>query len=258
MAKNKFYAVRSGREPGIYASWEQCKAQVDGYPNAEYKSFALRHEAEDWLGLPPRASAAKPAKSAKSAKRAKSAKAPRHREAAPEIEAPEEKSGLRQVTVYTDGACTGNPGPGGYGAVLMYNEHRRELSGGFRLTTNNRMEILACIVALRTLKDRCAVRLHSDSQYVVNAMTKGWARRWQLAGWKRREGYGADAVWKEAINPDLWEQMLALCDQHKVTFVWVRGHAGNVENERCDQLARQAILDGDLQIDEHYETKGRR
>ena len=104
--------------------------------------------------------------------------------------------GLKRVVIYTDGACTGNPGPGGYGAVLLYGEHRKELSGGYRLTTNNRMEILGCVVALRMLKGRCEVTLHSDSKYVVNAMAKGWARRWQSAGWKRREGYGEDAVWK--------------------------------------------------------------
>ena len=250
MAKKNFYAVRSGRQTGIYATWAECKAEVDGYQNAEYKGFATLQEAQAYLGLEP--AGAPPAAPPKP----NSAPAP-SRPALPMAKTAA-KSGLKQVAIYTDGACTGNPGPGGYGAVLLHNGNRKELAGGFRLTTNNRMEILACIVALQTLSDRCAVTLHSDSKYVVNTMTKGWARRWKLAGWKRREGYGETAVWKEALNADLWEQMLALCDQHKVTFVWVRGHAGNVENERCDQLARQAILDGDLQIDALYEEKWRR
>src|SRR5262249_13070758 len=108
------------------------------------------------------------------------------------------------------------------------------------------------------LNGRCRITLHTDSQYVVNAMSKGWARRWQLSGWKRREGYGNDEVWKDALNADLWEQMLDLCDRHKVTFIWVRGHAGNEENERCDQRPREAVLHGDLGIDAFYEDKWRR
>lgn len=142
-------------------------------------------------------------------------------------------SDLKEVTIYTDGACLGNPGPGGYGAVLRYKHHRKELSAGYKLTTNNRMELLAAIVALRALKERCRVTLYSDSRYVVDGITKGWAKKWQSNGWKRNKT-------DEAINPDLWEQLLLLCDQHEVTFEWVKGHAGNPDNERCDQLANQA------------------
>jgi ribonuclease HI len=139
----------------------------------------------------------------------------------------------RQVIIYTDGACLGNPGPGGYGAVLLYDRHRKELSGGFRLTTNNRMEITAAIVALDALKRSCRATLYTDSQYLVNAMTKGWVEKWRANGWMRNKR-------EKALNPDLWKQLLALCRRHKVAFAWVRGHADNPENERCDLLAREA------------------
>ena len=155
-------------------------------------------------------------------------------------------SGLKHVTIYTDGACLGNPGPGGYGVVLLYNGHRRELSGGFRLTTNNRMEMMAAIVGLEALKTRCRVTLSSDSQYLVDAITLGWAQRWRANGWLRNKK-------DRAVNPDLWERLLDLCDQHEVTFRWVRGHAGNRENERCDRLATQAARQKDLPADTGYE-----
>lgn len=153
---------------------------------------------------------------------------------------------LKQVVIYTDGACSGNPGPGGYGVVLLYNGHRKELSGGFRRTTNNRMELLGAIEGLRALKDRCSVKLHTDSQYVVNAIEKGWAAKWKANGWMRNKK-------EKAVNPDLWEQLLTLCQQHKVQFVWVRGHAGNKENECCDRLAVAASLQANLPTDEGYE-----
>ena len=253
MAKKKFYAVRSGREPGIYLTWGECDAQVNGYHNAEFQSFTRREDAERYLGI---ATPGKPVPAKPKPKEKRQVELPMVE--ATSSESPNTRNGLKQVTIYTDGACTGNPGPGGYGAVLLHGEHRKELSGGYRLTTNNRMEILGCIVALQTLKDRCDVTLHSDSKYVVNTMSKGWARRWKLSGWKRKEGYGENAVWKDALNADLWEQMLDLCEKHKVRFVWVRGHAGNVENERCDQLARAAVLDGNFAVDAVYEEKWRR
>ncbi|HYV03527.1 MAG TPA: ribonuclease HI [Blastocatellia bacterium] len=157
----------------------------------------------------------------------------------------------KKVTIYTDGACLGNPGPGGYGVVLLYGGHRKELSGGFRLTTNNRMEMMAVIVGLQALKGRCAATVCSDSQYVVRAISEGWAAKWRANNWKRNK--------KEmAVNPDLWEQLLDLCEQHEVQMVWVRGHSGVKENERCDELSVAAANQRGLPIDKGYEkTRGR-
>ena len=153
----------------------------------------------------------------------------------------------KHVIIYTDGACTGNPGPGGYGIVLIYGEHRRELSGGYRRTTNNRMELIGPIKGLEALNQGCVVTLNSDSQYVVEGIEKGWAKRWRGNGWMRNKR-------EQAVNPDLWGRLLDLCDYHEVEFRWVRGHAGDVENERCDQLAVQAAHAKDLPVDDGYES----
>jgi ribonuclease HI len=153
---------------------------------------------------------------------------------------------MKQVTLYTDGACINNPGPGGYGVVLLFNSHRKELSKGYRKTTNNRMEILAAIAGLEALKEPCIVTLYSDSQYVVQAIEKGWARRWRENGWMRNKK-------EKAVNPDLWERLLELCNIHTIQFEWLRGHAGNSENERCDELATAAARGSDLGVDEGYE-----
>jgi len=155
----------------------------------------------------------------------------------------------KHIIIYTDGACLGNPGPGGYGVVLISGESRQEMSGGFRLTTNNRMELLAAIVGLRAIKGTSTVTLYSDSQYLVNAITKGWAKGWKARGWRRSNK-------EKALNPDLWEELLNLCVQHNVTFMWVRGHAGNRENECCDGLSVQAAKQQNLPPDTVYE-KGR-
>jgi ribonuclease HI len=151
-----------------------------------------------------------------------------------------------EVAIYTDGGCIDNPGQGGYGAILLHKNHRKELSGGFRRTTNNRMELLAAIKALEALKGKCRVTIYSDSQYLVNAIEQGWARRWQSHGWWRNRQ-------ERAVNPDLWERLLSLVDKHEVRFEWVRGHAGQPENERADELARTAALGKNLAIDEMYE-----
>ena len=154
---------------------------------------------------------------------------------------------LKEVTIYTDGACRGNPGPGGYGVVLIYGPHRKELSGGYRLTTNNRMEMMAAIVGLEALKFPCAVNLYTDSRYLVDAMTQGWAHKWRLNGWKRNQK-------EKAKNPDLWERLLDVSGQHEVTFLWVKGHAGDEENECCDRLAVAAAQEPDLLLDLGYEN----
>lgn len=140
---------------------------------------------------------------------------------------------MTEVEIYTDGACSGNPGPGGYGVVLKYKEHVKELSGGCESTTNNRMELLAVIKGLEALKRPCKVTLYSDSKYIVDAMNKGWVKRWQAQGWMR----GKNAP---AKNADLWKRILELSSKHKVTWVWVKGHADNEFNNRCDRLAVEA------------------
>jgi ribonuclease HI len=250
--RKQYYAVRNGRKPGIYRTWEECKAQVDGYAKAQYKGFTSLEEAEAYLGYAQtnKPGAGEPA-DAKPFNPPGAAKKKRGTgysgDEAGAREMLETSDGLKHVVIYTDGACLGNPGPGGYGIVLLHGKDRKEFSRGFRMTTNNRMEMLACIVGLQELESPCAVTLYSDSQYVINSMTKGWALRWKKNKWKRN---GEDVP-----NADLWEKMLALCDKHKVGFNWVRGHAGNKENERCDQLARQAALGFDKAIDSVYEAK---
>ncbi len=149
------------------------------------------------------------------------------------------------IIIYTDGACTGNPGKGGYGAVIIDGDRREELSAGYKLTTNNRMEMMGAIAALESLKSNSKVKLHSDSKYIVDAMVKGWAKKWQANGWRRNS--------KEmAKNPDLWQELLDLCKIHDVEFVWVKAHAGIPENERCDRLAVAAAHGSDLITDRGY------
>lgn len=136
---------------------------------------------------------------------------------------------MKEVSLYTDGACRGNPGPGGWGAILVYGPHERELSGGERETTNNRMELMAAISGLEALKEKCSVTLYSDSKYIVDAYLEGWVEAWRAKGWKR----GREPL----KNPDLWERLVTLTDYHEVKFVWVKGHNGHSYNERCDALA---------------------
>ncbi len=136
----------------------------------------------------------------------------------------------KTVTVYTDGACSGNPGPGGWGAILRYGPHEKVISGGEAETTNNRMELTAAIRALEALTEPCAVELYTDSRYLVDALEKGWVYNWKRNGWRKPDK-------KPALNVDLWEQLLALLESHEVRLHWVRGHADNAFNNRCDKLA---------------------
>lgn len=150
---------------------------------------------------------------------------------------------MAKVTVYTDGGASGNPGPGGWGAVLISGKHRKEMNGGFRLTTNNRMELLAVIKALEAMKNPgTEVTIYSDSKYVVDAVTKKWVFGWVKKGFKGKK------------NPDLWKRFLKIYSVHKVDFVWVKGHAGNELNERADRLAVSAYEEGVLEVDEVYEA----
>ena len=147
-----------------------------------------------------------------------------------------------KIKIYTDGACSGNPGPGGYGAVLLFKNHRKEIFGGFRKTTNNRMELLAVILSLEAIKTSgIPIVLYSDSSYVVNAVEKGWLFDWE------------NKAFKKIKNPDLWKRFLVVFRKHSVSFVWVKGHDGNVENERCDKLAVLAYQKKQLAVDEWYE-----
>jgi len=205
-----------GKAPGIYTEWygkNGARQQVFVFPGATYKGFLSRQEAQDFIEL-----------------------------------WAEDKVDVivtDKIIIYTDGACINNPGPGGYGAVILENGNRKELSGGYRLTTNNRMELMACIMALNSLEVPSKVVLHSDSKYVVDGISKGWARKWSANGWMRNKK-------EAAINPDLWEELLELCEKHDVGFKWVKGHAGVPENERCDELATQSALQSELQTDSEY------
>lgn len=141
---------------------------------------------------------------------------------------------IKEVEIYTDGACSGNPGPGGYGTILKYGPHEKEISGACENTTNNRMELMAAIKGLEHLNEPCKVTLYSDSRYLVDAMTKGWVEKWRSRGWMRTGS-------EQAKNVDLWERILELASMHRVRWVWVKGHANNPYNNRCDQLAVAAV-----------------
>ena len=242
MAKKKFYAVAVGHTPGIYDKWfgaDGAESQVKGFPNAVFKGFPFRKEAENFL---------KKHKNYQPELKFKFQYA--ETEIKPPRKVPKNQTKSDLVTIYTDGSCIRNPGPGGYGVVLIKGKKREELSGGFKRTTNNRMELMACIVGLSQLKSPSTVTLHSDSRYVVNGITKGWAKRWRSHNWMRTKE-------DPALNPDLWGRLLELCETHNVKFVWVKGHAGNPENECCDRLATQAASQRNLASDRNYEPRQR-
>lgn len=160
----------------------------------------------------------------------------------------ENKYELKNVTIYTDGSCLGNPGQGGYAAILEYGKYTKEISGGYKMTTNNRMEIMAAIAGLEVLKDVCKVTLWSDSEYLVKAMNEGWVRRWKDYNWKLSNN-------KRATNIDLWDRLLKICEIHDVVFEWIKGHNINLKNERCDELANKAAQNDNLHIDYGYKRK---
>jgi len=231
MAPKKYYAIASGRTPGIYDNWPAAQAQVTGYPGAKFKGFPTRAAAAAWMKNPTYSQVAKKTR----------------RQAGPAIADTSPKTG--EVTIYTDGGARYNPGPGGYGIVQIYNGECKELSGGYKLTTNNRMELMGCIVALRQLEHRDKpVTLYSDSSYVVNGIVKGWAKSWQQRGWINSDK-------KPAVNPDLWAELLDLVENLDITFKWVKGHAGNPMNERCDELAVAFARQDGLPVDAGYKKQ---
>lgn len=243
MAKKKFYAVVVGRKPGIYDQWfgeDGAEIQVNGLENAVYKSFQSHAEAEIWYR-----------------ERSKNKEIPSHLTEPVADDANDYFSIHQQamadghILIYTDGGCAGNPGKGSYGVVMLYKDRRKELSGGYQLTTNNRMELMGCIAALQSVKQQRPITIFSDSAYVIDAMQKGWAKRWKQQGWQRNDQkHGLQPV----KNADLWQELLALCDQHDVRFIKVRGHAGSAENDRCHDLATQALQRDDLPQDQGYEA----
>lgn len=230
MSKKKFYAVAVGRVPGIYCDWPAAEAQVKGFPGAKFKGFISAEEAKSWLENPlyVKTSAA------------------RLPEEKPVVEDGDSLT-AETVVVYTDGGCINNPGPGGYAAIIIVGGEEREVCGGYALTTNNRMELMACIAALREVEGcERPVLLYSDSSYVVNGIEKGWARGWRARGWRKADG-------QPALNADLWQELLMLAERLPVVFTWVKGHAGNLRNERCDTLATAAARGVDLALDPGYE-----
>ena len=154
---------------------------------------------------------------------------------------------LKEINLYTDGASSGNPGPGGYGVILKYLNNQKELSGGFRRTTNNRMELMAVIEGLKSIKEKCKVNIHSDSKYIVDAIEQEWIYKWKSLGWKRNKK-------QKLLNPDLWQELFGLLQKHEVKLFWVRGHNGHPENERCDYLAVKASQQPDLPADKYFES----
>jgi len=242
--KKSYYAVARGRETGIYDEWAGeggAEEQVKGFRGALYKGFHTRDDAKKWLHL----------------QGSKQQGSKQHQPAQPNVERTSANAGkggksssasrkADSVRIYTDGGAIVNPGPGGYGVVILDGKRRKELSDGRRRTTNNRMELMACIEGLKATKKRSVI-IYSDSRYVINGIKKGWARRWRANGWMRNKTQSAE-------NADLWAELLEQCDMHDVEWVWVKGHAGNRENERCDQLARLAVRKKRLLPDEAYEA----
>jgi ribonuclease HI len=231
-SKNNFYAVAIGKKPGIYTSWfgpDGAEIQVRGAEGARFKGFVTRKDAEAWLKNP---GGFRPA-------------AGRSKNKAAE---PAEADTKGRIIIYSDGGSINNPGPGGYGVVIIEDGRRLELSGGFRLTTNNRMELSGAIIGLSRFEKPVKVLLRTDSQYVVKGIMEGWAKKWRKNGWMRTRNEPAE-------NCDLWKELLELTEKHDVIFEWVKGHAGHHENERCDELARAVSLRKDLPADINYEEK---
>lgn len=233
MSAKKFYAVAIGVRPGIYTNWPEAKAQIDGFAGAIYKGFATYSEAQNWLKNPVYTATGSEPRSQTPAPGSDPGKDPINTDS-------------DRVIIYTDGSSSGNPGPGGYGIIQVYNGQVKEITGGFKLTTNNRMELMGVIVALRQLEFReKPITVYSDSSYVVNGITQGWAKNWRRNEWVKSDK-------KPVINPDLWDELLNLTEELDVTFIHVRGHAGNPYNERCDELAVNSSKLDNLPDDKGY------
>ena len=239
--KKQYYIVVKGHAPGLYKTWfgdDGAEKQIAGYPQALYKGFFTLEQATDWL---------------------RELGAEKLRTYAPNLllyleNAPTKSKDPVQnlldqgkVVIYTDGSSLGNPGKGGYGAILRDGDQVTELSAGYFETTNNRMEMMACIVALKQLKSRSNVVIFSDSKYIVDAISKGNADRWKANRWLKSDR-------KKIANIDLWKELLTLTEKHKIEFRWVKGHYTDADNERCDQLAKEAAKSKTLMHDTGYFT----
>lgn len=229
MAKKKFYAVAVGRKTGIFTDWASAEKQVKRCAGAKFKSFPTEKEALAWMDDP--------------VYEKKAGKTKEHKPAT------NVNFGKDDIVIHTDGGSINNPGPGGYGAVIERDGERQEYSGGFRLTTNNRMEMTAALVALQKVGETTQkIHIFSDSSYLVNGIEKGWARKWKSKGWKKGDG-------QIAVNSDLWQKLLDLLDVLNVKFHWVKGHAGHELNERCDKLAVAAARNEPTAVDAGYEKE---
>lgn len=229
MAKKKWYGVAAGKKPGVYDTWfgeNGAKVQIDGYKGAVYKGFMSYEEAKLFVEGKADFSPVEKAKPA----------------VIPE----------NSIIVYTDGGCINNPGSGGYGAVILLDDGDVELSGGVRYTTNNRMEMLACIKAMEYLKDRSEkIIIHTDSAYISNAVNKGWLKSWERNGWLKSNK-------EPVLNSDLWKEILSYLKSLNVEIRWVKGHAGVKYNERCDVLANTCARRENLDIDYIFEEDNKR
>lgn len=243
--KKTIYIVLKGHQPGVYLQWEGsegAKIQVEGFGNAVYKGFYTTEEACNWLKSQAKEPLPPPLKKWLTEQEGKAAN--------------QSSKSLKFLTenhlkaggtvIFTDGATLGNPGRGGYAAVILQNQSRRELSGGFRLTTNNRMELYACIAALESIQPPQKVFLITDSAYVYRPMRQGWLQRWAENGWKRRGG-------RMVENRDLWQRLHRLCQHFTIEVYWIKGHNATLENERCDRLANRAAQKPDLPEDQGYQ-----
>jgi len=236
----KVYAVFQGHQPGIFDSWEEASLQVKGFKGAKYKSFPSQAAAIEWLR-----DSVLTAKEPVTDNLIDLIKTQIDNRVSPSNDTLAGSHG--KIIIHTDGGASPNPGVGGYGVVLQKGKQRKELSAGYQLTTNNRMEMMAVIVALQALNESSEVILYTDSKYVVDSITKRWVYGWKKRSWKKSDG-------KRPENVDLWKILIALLERHQVEFHWVKGHAGNTENERCDALVAEARNKKNLLVDAGYKS----
>lgn len=244
--KKSIYIVLRGRQPGVYPHWEGsegAKIQVEGFAKAVYKGFYTTEEAYNWLKSQPKVLLSPPL-----AKWLAEQEKPLENHSSnskPLRSLIEDHLRAGGTVIFTDGSTLGNPGPGGYAAVILHDQNRREISGGFRFTTNNRMELYACIAALESLQPPAQVLLITDSAYVYRAVTEGWLQRWAKNGWRRKDGQTIE-------NPDLWQRLFDLMQVFSTEFLWIKGHNATTENEVCDRLAKLAAQSAGLPPDKGY------